>query len=158
VNLPAAQIQAYAAAAGFGGADLATAVAVALAESSGNPGAIGDAGNSIGLWQINLPNHPEFAGWNLSDAQTNAIAAFSVYSAARGFTPWSAFKSGAYVAYMPSLTLPATAVTSAFAPSTSVMTLFPTNSSGNPASGLDLPTIGLALALIFGVGYALSEG
>lgn len=158
MNLSAAQIQAYAAAAGFSGADMATAVAVALAESSGNPGAIGDAGNSFGLWQINLPNHPEFAGADLTDPQTNANAAFQVYSAARGFRPWTTFKTGAYQAYMPSMTLPATAVTSAFAPNTGVMTLLPSISPGNSAPPFDFATIGIALALILGVGYALSEG
>jgi len=38
-NLGAADILNYASAAGFAGGDLATAVAIALAESSGNPNA-----------------------------------------------------------------------------------------------------------------------
>lgn len=157
MNLSAAQIQSYAAAAGFSGADLQTAVAIALAESSGNPAAIGDSGNSLGLWQINLPAHPEFSGANLFDPQSNAQAAFAIYSAAGGFSPWSTYGSGAYAKYMPSMTLPATANTSAFAPSTSVMTLFPVNSAPNNASGLDFTTIGLALALVAGVAFAFSE-
>lgn len=157
MNLSASQIQALAAAAGFSGTDLATAVAVAIAESSGNPGAIGDAGNSFGLWQINLPAHPEFSGTDLTDPQTNANAAFQIYATAGGFRPWTTFKTGAYLAYMPSMTLPATAVTSAFAPATSVMTLPTPISTTNLAPGIDLPTIGIALALILGVGFALSE-
>ena len=83
--------------AGFSGLDLVTAVAVAYAESSGNPQAVGDNGNSIGLWQINLPNHPEYQGVDLTDPQTNANAAFAIYSAAgNSFSPWTTFKTGAY--------------------------------------------------------------
>jgi Lysozyme like domain len=166
--LSAAQIQGYAAAAGFSGADLATAVAIALAESSGDPSAINPEG-SYGLWQIYLPMHPEFAGVNLLDPQANAAAAFSVYSKAHGFGPWSTFNSGAYAKYLASvpnadapLTLPGAGSTpplsSPFAPSTSVMTLFPTTISPNSASAPDFGTIALALALAAGVAFAFSEG
>ena len=92
--------------AGFSGDDLITAVAVALAESSGNPNALGDIGigqGSFGLWQINSKYHPEFGPdfTTLYDPQTNANAAYSVYSAAgNSFTPWSTFKSGAYQSYV----------------------------------------------------------
>ena len=104
-KLSAAQIAVYAQSAGFVDQDLTTAVAVALAESSGNPGVVGDTtitpGGSVGLWQINLQYHPEFAGQNLTDPQTNANAAYSIYQAAgNSFSPWSTFKTGAYQAYM----------------------------------------------------------
>ena len=93
-------IAGVASSAGFAGTDLAIAVAIAYAESSGNPDAVGDNGNSIGLWQINLPNHPEYLGANLNDPQTNANAAFSIYSAAgNSFSPWTTFKTGAYEQY-----------------------------------------------------------
>jgi Lysozyme like domain len=106
--LTPAQIRWYAQNAGFSGADLDTAVAVALAESSGNariyspePQAGTPQGKgSYGLWQIYLQAHPEFAGQDLYDPQTNAAAAFSVYSSAGGFSPWSAYKSGRYQAYL----------------------------------------------------------
>jgi Lysozyme like domain len=104
-NLTATQIMGYAQNAGFQGDDLITAIAVALAESSGNPNANGDLtitpGGSVGLWQINLKAHPEFAGEDLTDPQTNANAAYSVYQAAgNSFSPWSTYSSGAYEAYM----------------------------------------------------------
>lgn len=104
-NLSASQIAAYAANAGFSGADLTTAVAIAFAESSGNPTANGDTsltpGGSVGLWQINLAAHPEFAGIDLTDPQLNADAAYAVYVAAGyNFSPWSTFKSGAYAKYV----------------------------------------------------------
>jgi hypothetical protein len=104
-NLSADQIAGYAANAGFQGEDLTTAVAVALAESSGNPAAVGDLnltpGGSVGLWQINLKAHPQYANVDLTDPQTNANAAYSIYAAAgQSFSPWSAYSSGAYEAYI----------------------------------------------------------
>jgi len=108
-NLSASQIAQLAAAAGFSGDDLATAVAIALAESGGNPKAYNpetaarapEGQGSYGLWQIFLKAHPEFAGQDLTDPATNAAAAFSVYSAAgQSFTPWSTFGNGAYQTYL----------------------------------------------------------
>lgn len=92
-------IATVAANAGFSGSDLVTAVAIALAESGGDPGAVGDKalaptkGPSIGLWQINIGSkaHPEYASVDLTDPQTNANAAYAVYSAAGSFRPWATF-------------------------------------------------------------------
>lgn len=106
--LTPAQIAYYAQQAGFDGADLITAVAIALAESSGNPNVYNPeaaagtpAGQgSYGLWQIYLHAHPEFAGDNLYDPQTNANDAYEIYRKAGGFSPWTAFNSGAYQTYM----------------------------------------------------------
>lgn len=97
--------------AGFTGQDLITAVAVALAESSGNPNALGDVGigqGSFGLWQISSLYHPEFGPdfTTLYDPQTNANAAFKVYSAAgNSFSPWSTFKAGTYQQFVDSVTI-----------------------------------------------------
>lgn len=97
--------------AGFTGQDLVIAVAVALAESSGNPKAYNpetEAGapegrGSYGLWQIYRNAHPEFDGMDLYDPQTNANAAFAIYSVAgNSFRPWSTFKNGAYQAHLDS--------------------------------------------------------
>jgi hypothetical protein len=102
-------IAVYAKNAGFTGADLLTAVAVALAESGGDPNAYNPetaAGTpeglgSYGLWQIYLKAHPEFQGQNLFDPQTNANAAYSVYRAAgNSFRPWSTYLNGAYTAHL----------------------------------------------------------
>jgi hypothetical protein len=107
--MDANQIAVYASSAGFSGDDLVTAIAVALAESSGNPNAYNPeiaAGTpsgkgSYGLWQIYLKAHPEFEGRNLYDPQTNAIAAYSVYRGRGGnFLPWSTFKNGAYMSHL----------------------------------------------------------
>lgn len=109
MNLSPAQIAQYAAAAGFSGNDLLTAVDIALAESNGNPnvynpeaaaaGGTPQGQGSYGLWQIYLKKHPEFAGANLADPQTNANAAYSIYAVAGGFAPWSTYTSGEYGMY-----------------------------------------------------------
>lgn len=116
--LSAADIATYAANAGFSGQDLATAVAIALAESlpSGNPnsynpetkaaGGTPQGQGSYGLWQIYLKKHPEFAGQNLFDPQTNANAAYSIYSRRGGFSDWSTYNSGVYAQYLPSVPPP----------------------------------------------------
>ena len=102
-------IAVYARNAGFQGADLLTAVAVALAESSGDPNAYNpetaagapEGEGSYGLWQIYLHAHPEFQGQNLFDPQTNANAAYAVYRAAgNSFRPWSTYLNGAYTAHL----------------------------------------------------------
>lgn len=94
--------------AGFRGTALTMAVAVALAESSGNPSAYNPetaAGTpsgkgSYGLWQIYRNAHPEFASVNLFDPSLNAMAAYSVYRAAgNSFTPWSTFNNGSAYEY-----------------------------------------------------------
>lgn len=108
VKLSASDIAGFAANAGFTGDDLVTAVAVALAESSGNPQAHGDQGlgsgrGSFGLWQIYSDAHPEYGPdfTQLYDPQTNANAAFAIYQAAGNrFTPWSTYKGGQYEAHL----------------------------------------------------------
>ena len=104
-KLSVSELWQLAANAGFEGEDLKIAVAIALAESSGNPNALGDLnitpGGSVGLWQVNLKFHPEYTTDQLRDPQTNANAAFAVYQeAGNSFTPWSTFKNGAYLAHL----------------------------------------------------------
>src|SRR5258708_5515621 len=94
-------ISEYAANAGFSGFALVEAVAIAYAESSGDPNAVGDNGTSYGLWQIHYTVHPEFDPSQLFDPQYNANAAFSIYEAAgNSFSPWTTFNSGAYTKYL----------------------------------------------------------
>jgi Lysozyme like domain len=98
----ASQIAQYAANAGFSGKDLAISVAVAMAESSGNTDAHGDGGWSIGLWQIYRKAHPQYSEAFLLDPQNNARAAKEVHaSAGNRWTPWTTYKTGAYLLYMP---------------------------------------------------------
>jgi Lysozyme like domain len=101
-TLTAAQIAGYAQTAGFDGDDLVTAVAIALAESSGNPNAQDDSNdpspigfNAFGLWQINIGENPQYASDNLFDPQTNANDAYEIYSNwSSGFGAWSTYNNG----------------------------------------------------------------
>ncbi len=111
------QLTQYAQNAGFTGDALTTAVAVALAESGGNPEAYNPetvAGaplgqGSYGLWQVYLKAHPEFSAVDLYDPQANANAAFAVYTAAgNSFSPWTTFKfqTKGFLAALQQLTQP----------------------------------------------------
>lgn len=95
------QIAQVAAAAGFGGDSLITAVAVALAESGGDAGNItGDGGTSFGLWQIHWTVHRQFVPAQLTDPNYNAQAAFEVSNGGTYWHPWTTFNTGAYRKYM----------------------------------------------------------
>jgi|HubBroStandDraft_3_1064219.scaffolds.fasta_scaffold00119_15 hypothetical protein len=95
-----AQVRALAARVGFPDPDLAAAVA--YAESQGFPHVIGDNGNSYGLWQINIPWHPEYRGreHDLTDPTFNAQAALAIFQAG-GWSKWSTYNDGKHLAYMP---------------------------------------------------------
>lgn len=109
-NLSIAQLVALAQSVGF--PDPATAAAIAMAESGGNPAAVANttgqtnlpAGttqeNSIGLWQINTLAHPTYNATQLTDPTYNAQAAFAISSSGTNFSPWSTFTSGAYQQYL----------------------------------------------------------
>lgn len=107
--LSPSQIAQYASGAGFSGLDLVTAVAIALAESGGNPNAHGDLNlpgqGSYGLWQIYSYAHPEF-GPNfdaLFDPATNAAAAYQIYQASgQRFAAWTgSYTNGLYLKFLP---------------------------------------------------------
>jgi hypothetical protein len=90
--LSIAQLQALAASVGFPASAAPTAAAIAMAESSGNPSAIGDNGTSFGLWQIHTPAWPQFDATSLLDPNYNAQAAFHIYSTRGGsFQDWSTY-------------------------------------------------------------------
>lgn len=111
MTLTDAQIAGAAKSAGFSGSNLAKAVAVALAESSGNPNAHNAVppDNSYGLWQINMlgsmgPARRKQFGLSsnndLFNPNTNAKAAYAIAGGGKNFTPWSTYTSGAYLRYM----------------------------------------------------------
>jgi peptidoglycan hydrolase CwlO-like protein len=93
--------------AGFRGENLVIAVAVALAESSGNANAEGDVaiGGSFGLWQIFCmahpdlipPGNPDSVAWY--DPYQNALWAYEV-SGGDHWGPWSTYIHGTYLSHM----------------------------------------------------------
>lgn len=108
VRLSDAQLAGWARSAGFPEDQIATAVAVALAESSGRIDAIGgpnplDGSFDYGPWQINEKQHPEkFQQWPDWWSVTNANMAFAVWSErGRRWTPWTVYNTGAYRLYLP---------------------------------------------------------
>lgn len=76
------------------------AAAIGLAESGGRPGAVGDRGQSIGIWQIHTPSHPWASREQLKDPLYNARAMARISRGGRDWRPWTVFRSGAYRKFM----------------------------------------------------------
>lgn len=102
-KLTAAEIAQVASAAGFGKDEstLATAVAVALAESSGRTTAVSPTGCCYGLWQINVNVHP-YTKEQMQDPAQNAAAAWKISNGGTNWKPWSAYTNGSYLLYLTS--------------------------------------------------------
>jgi len=93
------ELRQLAARVGFPDPDLAAAVA--MGESGGKVDNVGDNGDSLGLWQINIPAHPEVDKARLFDAEYNARAALAISHGGVDWTPWTVYRTGAYRAHMP---------------------------------------------------------
>jgi hypothetical protein len=103
-TLTPAQIAQWAVQAGFSGQDLTTAVAVALAESSGRIDATNtniDGSIDYGVWQINSGHADEFAKHPQWWSVENADMAHDVWAAAGNkWTPWVTFNNGRYTSFL----------------------------------------------------------
>jgi len=98
------QIRDLAAWIGFPDPDMAAAVA--MAESEGNPDAVGDVDisppdGSVGLWQINAAHHPQFDPKSLHDPVVNARAALAVSGGGVYWKPWTTYRLGAVSKFLP---------------------------------------------------------
>lgn len=107
-QLNPAQIAGVAAAAGWTGKDLIIAVAVALAESSGNINAThinADGSVDRGLWQLNNRTVPDVGGVNgiIFDPKVNASFAYKLWET-RGWQPWSTYNNGDYKQHLQAAT------------------------------------------------------
>lgn len=100
--------------AGFRGSALRMAVAVALAESGGNPNAYNPetaagttrGSGSRGLWQIYGTAHPWANNDQAFNPVFNAQAAYRVYrEAGNSFSPWSTFNNGSAHSYAQKINL-----------------------------------------------------
>ena len=72
-----------------------TAYAVARAESDGNPTACGDNGQSIGVWQIHMPSHPQYSREWLFDPENNAEAAREISNNGQDWNAWCTWEESA---------------------------------------------------------------
>jgi tape measure domain-containing protein len=97
-----------ASAAGFPASEIATAVAVAMAESGGNPNSVYTNGpntdapgsHDLGLWQINdFFNTDALKLGNWADPLTNARMAFYAWHN-RGWRDWTTFVTGRYLEFL----------------------------------------------------------
>lgn len=85
---------------------IATAVAIAIAESQGNtqahnPGnGTTDIEDSYGLWQINVLAHPNYDKKRLYDPSYNAAAMVAISTTGQNWNPWGTYTSGAYRKYL----------------------------------------------------------
>jgi hypothetical protein len=102
-NYNGKQLAAVASLAGFKGANLVMAVAIARAENGSlNPGAThknSDGSTDYGLWQINSVHG--IAPATLLDGAGNAAAAYRISSGGSDWGAWTTYKTGAYHAAMP---------------------------------------------------------
>lgn len=110
-TLSTEQIAAAAAQAGIPAAEVPRAVAIALAESGGNPNAYNGVGrdNSYGLWQINMlgamgPERRRALGITtnaeLFNPSVNARAMAMISSNGTNWAPWTTYTSGRYLLFM----------------------------------------------------------
>jgi hypothetical protein len=104
-RLTPAQIATAAAGAGFTGTGLRDAVAVALAESGGNPTAVNTNADrwhsrDRGLWQINDHWHPEVSDAAAFNPATAAQAAYRISGGGKSWSAWSTWNNGAAAAQL----------------------------------------------------------
>jgi hypothetical protein len=105
-DLSVGEIGSFAAKAGFSGTSLAMAIAVALAESNGNPDATDFDGNGTvdsGLWRINSV-HTQFSPACDYDPLCAAKAAFSISAGGTDWEPWVTYQHGAEIPFLPEAT------------------------------------------------------
>lgn len=92
--------------AGFTGDGLAIAIAIALAESGGDPNAIhhnSDKNQTTdrGLWQINNYWHKEVSDSIAFDPTQAAAAVFAISKGGTNWKAWATYSNGHYLMYMP---------------------------------------------------------
>lgn len=78
---------------------LATAVAIAMAESRGNSDAVSKT-NDVGLWQINLKAHPQYNAAQLKNVDENAKAMISISGNGTNWKPWVTYNRKLHIPFM----------------------------------------------------------
>jgi hypothetical protein len=106
-NYSASQLRALASSVlpGATSTQLDMAVAIALAESRGNPSAVSSTGD-YGLWQVNARSWPQFTTSQLLDPLGNAKAMAHISKGGTDWGPWVSFGTSAYRNFLPGSTHP----------------------------------------------------
>jgi hypothetical protein len=86
---------------GLSGPKVGIAVAIALAESGGDPRATNTNNDrhrsvDVGLWQINTYWHPQYDTERLKEPLYNAQAMAAISKGGTDWTPWATFDNGRY--------------------------------------------------------------
>jgi cell wall-associated NlpC family hydrolase len=102
-QLTAPAIAAFAKAAGFRDEALAIAVAIALAESSGDPKAVNPDSGALGLWQVVPRWHPTYSKPSLLTPEGSALAAWEIsgFGNSWGGGKWTTYDDNEYLTFMP---------------------------------------------------------
>lgn len=133
-DLSLSQIEGDLEAAGWPSSDIPTAAAIAEAESSGNPAAIGPGG-SWGLWQVQPQYHPDIS--QTTNPVQQASSALSIFRAAgSSFAPWSTYLEGTYQQYLGAATSALGTATSPVAGSAGTSSSTTSSATGNPVTDL----------------------
>jgi hypothetical protein len=83
---------------------LATAVAIAMAESGLNPNATNvntDGSVDRGLWQINSKAHPDISDSSAFNPTSAAQDMMQISNGGTNWNPWVTYQTGAYLQYLP---------------------------------------------------------
>ena len=102
--LSATAVATLAKAAGVPDDQLATAVAIAMAESGLNPNATNvntDGSVDRGLWQINNAAHPDVSDSSAFNPATAAQDMLNISNGGTNWSPWVTYQTGAYLNYLP---------------------------------------------------------
>src|SRR5690606_33175689 len=90
------------------GAPLYTAVAIALAESSGRTDAVNTANDNgttdRGLWQINSVHDDKMPGADRFDPEVNARLMGEISAQGTNWYPWSTYNNGSYLEHLARVT------------------------------------------------------
>jgi hypothetical protein len=70
-----------------------------LGEQSDTEKVFGDNGESVGVWQIHLPAHPDVTASCAADLDCSTRAAYRISNGGTNWNPWGAFTGGGYLSH-----------------------------------------------------------
>lgn len=129
---------------GAGWAPAEVIAAIAMGESGGDDQATANTSRefSVGVYQINLMAHPEVKEADARDLNASSVIAYRLSNQGTNFLPWTIYKNGSYLHFLPLASAPAGAFPGADPTGgTSAPSSTDTNPpTGNTILGLTVPT------------------